>query len=743
MQINKILISSDLLRPLIEPNGNIEYFHKARLDKYYYALCYQIQEAVNIPVEKFSFDNTDFNFLKFYSLCDMELKDIYSWLKIYDLENIPQVAIDYYKKYISDSLVIYHEAPNIIKRIHDILNIPYIDLNVHPIRFLDDNFWGMTTNNCEIFNKLKKYQVDERSFYLYANLIKAQVKSWTDSKILPNSLLFTGQTNIDKSLYSNGNAMTIFDFEDKLKQFGNKYSKVYYKAHPYNDNLGQIRQFLKQFDFIEEISENFYKLCADSNISAVASITSGTLYEAKYFGKESIFLGEPYVHLDYSKNCNFNKNTTLSIYNDFLNPVFWMDILSDILEVNPNVQPIILPHRSNEIRTAFGDYWGQTELDPCVKMNSKKIDSIIDNIEKTKIELFSYIDKCNTSLWQTVNDIRKSIQNKTDKLFYKERNGQHRIIHIGPVKIKYNKIRKNELYNYPHSLIIDTTVLCNNNCSFCWRSNYPEYLKHIQKDYSNNHTMDFKTFKKIIDDAVQYDSIRWFSCCGPMGDPMLNSQIADFYEYANSKQHFKDICVNTNGLAIDKHNISKLLNNLTEFSISVDSICPETYGKIHGNPSYLKKVIENIKTLVEFKRNNKCLAKIVVRFTENEINMGEFPEFEKFFLRLGVDEINYTKIHGFAGVHKELKNQNTANSCQQILGAINFNFKGDMTTCCVNWQIEPTFGNINKNSIKEIWNNRKMKKWLKNRLDIEPCKNCSGIGCEVQKGTRIIRGNNG
>lgn len=439
MQINKILISSDLLRPLIEPNGNIEYFHKARLDKYYYALCYQIQEAVNIPVEKFSFDNTDFNFFKFYSLCDMELKDIYSWLKIYDLENIPQVAIDYYKKYISDSLVIYHEAPNIIKRIHDILNIPYIDLNVHPIRFLDDNFWGMTTNNCEIFNKLKKYQVDERSFYLYANLIKAQVKSWTDSKILPNSLLFTGQTNIDKSLYSNGNAMTIFDFEDKLKQFGNKYSKVYYKAHPYNDNLGQIRQFLKQFDFIEEISENFYELCADSNISAVASITSGTLYEAKYFGKESIFLGEPYIHLDYSKNCNFNKNTTLSIYNDFLNPVFWMDILSDILEVNPNVQPIILPHRSNEIRTAFGDYWGQTELDPCVKMNSKKIDSIVDNIEKTKIELFSYIDKCNTSLWQTVNDIRKSIQNKAGKLFYKERNGQKRIIHILGIKISYTK----------------------------------------------------------------------------------------------------------------------------------------------------------------------------------------------------------------------------------------------------------------------------------------------------------------
>ena len=66
MSINKILISSDLLRPLVEKNGHIEYFHKARLDKYYYSLVYQVQEALNIPVEKFSYSNTDFDFHKFY-----------------------------------------------------------------------------------------------------------------------------------------------------------------------------------------------------------------------------------------------------------------------------------------------------------------------------------------------------------------------------------------------------------------------------------------------------------------------------------------------------------------------------------------------------------------------------------------------------------------------------------------------------------------------------------------------------
>ncbi len=446
MSINKILISSDLLRPLVEKNGHIEYFHKARLDKYYYALVYQLQEAVSVPVEKFSFSNTDFDFHEFYSLCGFELKDVYSWIHIYDLEKIPDNAIEYYKKYIENSLVIYHEAPSIVKKIHNTLNIPYIDLNVHPVRFLDDNFWGILTNRKEIFDRVKKHQIDERSFYIYANLIKAQTKSWYDSKISPNSLLFTGQTNIDKSLYSNGKAMSIFDYEDKIKEFGQKYSKVYYKAHPYNDDLENIYQFLRQFDFVEIIDENFYKLCSDDNIAAVASITSGTLYEAKYFGKESIFLGKPYIYFNYDKNCDYDEKTTLSVYHEFLTPQFWVDILQDVVEVKGNTRGLVLPHRNNEVRTAFGDYWGQTELDPSVEINKKFFVNIENELQKienellrAKVDIYTYVEKGNDSLWKTVNSLQEITKTKMNKFFYREITRGGGIIHIGNFEIKYKK----------------------------------------------------------------------------------------------------------------------------------------------------------------------------------------------------------------------------------------------------------------------------------------------------------------
>ena len=191
--------------------------------------------------------------------------------------------------------------------------------------------------------------------------------------------------------------------------------------------------------------------------------------------------------------------------------------------------------------------------------------------------------------------------------------------------------------------------------------------------------------------------------------------------------------INTNGLAIDKHDISILLNSLTELSISVDSINPETYGKIHGNGKNLEKVIENIKKCIEYKKEFGATADIVVRFTENELNENEYPKFKKFFENLGVDKINYTKVHSFAGIKKELSNKHDALFCNHPKQIVNFTFTGELTTCCINWHFEPLFGNIKNYTIKELWEGEKYADWLKKRLDYIPCNNCNGLGNKAQK----------
>lgn len=318
------------------------------------------------------------------------------------------------------------------------------------------------------------------------------------------------------------------------------------------------------------------------------------------------------------------------------------------------------------------------------------------------------------------------------KIFNYEHRYDRVQLEIFGIKVSYSKKLKTLIHN-PVSIVIDTTLLCNNNCYFCWRKNKPEYLKKISKKYKKSMTMPFSTYKKIIDDIAKYDCARILSLCGPMGEPMMNKNIVKFYSYAYKTGHFNELTANTNGLALDKHNIKELLNSLTELSISVDSINPDTYEKIHGNGETLPTVINNIKKCIEIKKKYNCKAKIVCRFTENDLNKGEFPEFKEFFKNLGVDSINYTHVHAFAGIMEDMISKETAKDCCHIDKTINFNFLGDMTTCCINWQLSPTFGNIENNTIEQMWNNEAMQKWKKERLQTIPCSQCSGLGEHIQK----------
>lgn len=380
--IKKIIISGDLLRTRVE-NGITYNFHEKRINKYYDFFKYQIHEATKLPVEKLNTDNTSFKPSVMYAFCNLEYKSDIEWLQIYDYKNISEDCLDYYYKFIKDSLVIYIEMPIIFKRIHNILNVPYIDLTVHPIRFLDDHLFGFSTNERLIFDRMKKYQVDEHMFYMQANMIKSIV-DYNPLPIIENSALIAGQTNIDKALYSEGKCLSIMDFANEIEKMGRIYDCVYYKAHPFNTDLKRIHDFLKQYDFVKLCPSdwNTYKILSNSNLKKVYAITSGVLYEAKYFEKEAESLYKPYLHFDYSHECEFSEETYLSIYNEYINPFFWKNILQDIISINEDCQNCDMDFRPNRIRATFNDYWAYTELDPTVITITKQFGSSIREIKK-------------------------------------------------------------------------------------------------------------------------------------------------------------------------------------------------------------------------------------------------------------------------------------------------------------------------------------------------------------------------
>lgn len=280
----------------------------------------------------------------------------------------------------------------------------------------------------------------------------------------------------------------------------------------------------------------------------------------------------------------------------------------------------------------------------------------------------------------------------------------------------------------PYGIVIDQTTLCNQKCSFCHRS-----LNHQDILFSSglNQVLSFDQYAKIIDEASLVDSVRWLSLCGPMGEPLLVTDLAYRMEYAMSKDHFETVLINSNGQAIDLHDPVRLLQSCTDLQFSVDSIREQTYCKIHcgGN---LAKVIQNIRNLNDVKqRIVGRSAAIRIRFTENEHNLDEWEEFEHFFKPIS-NEVFRVKVHSFMGRLQQYNSHLGATICNQPFRLINFNVRGEITTCCINWMLEPTFGSITDFSLKELWESNAIESWRATRMN-NTCKLCGGLGTFQQR----------
>ena len=403
--INRVIITSDLLRP-VWIKGKAKNKETVRINKYFDFLSGQLSDAINIPVQKISTENTKFNFFTFYKLCNVEFKSTNSWLEIYDIDVIPQDAINYFGKYFDNSFIICHEMPPIFKKICEKLGLYYIDIRIHPVRYLDDHMFSMATNNPHVFEHLKQYLVNEKIFYLYANLYKTTADFY-NLNIDENSALIVGQTNVDSALYENGKVHTIFEYEDQIKKLGNEYQTVYYKPHPFNGDLKEIYNFLKKYPFIKIINDNIYYLLSDDNIKAVYAISSGVLTEAKYFGKKSYPFYKKFLDYSYDKECKFSSNIYLTIMNDFYMPKFWNDLFTDVLPVKEAYDNYALPVRPNRMRAALNDYWGNTALDPDVITVKKEKKFIFDkeNYDSKIQNLQEQINILNSQIYIMKNNV--------------------------------------------------------------------------------------------------------------------------------------------------------------------------------------------------------------------------------------------------------------------------------------------------------------------------------------------------
>jgi len=290
----------------------------------------------------------------------------------------------------------------------------------------------------------------------------------------------------------------------------------------------------------------------------------------------------------------------------------------------------------------------------------------------------------------------------------------------------HNKIAKS--IGKPTIFAIETTNKCNLACRMCPR----QFMKRKVG------TMSMKLFKKIIDEARDYQD---FIILHGMGEPLLDDHIIERINYAEDSGI--RVNISTNGAFLNETSSRKILGSkLSEIILSVDATTVEVYSRIRTNGDF-EKVKANFHRFMQIKNKEfpKSRLKTMVQFIKMDDNIHEIENFRKEWLLENPSEIRIKPFGTFSGQHEQIarlaamehryqpKKVKTKPPCYYLWKSVLVQWDGEVVPCCRDYDSKIVLGDLNKQTLLEVWHGGGMIKLredhLRGRFKNGLCNNCT------------------
>ncbi len=187
---------------------------------------------------------------------------------------------------LSDTAVIGFEINPIDRSFLDSRDIPWVNIEIHPLRFLEDLYFSATASFPFDFDLLA---CSEKHIQLAANVLRLKNLE-SEYTIEENALLIIGQTPADKSVYFDGQFKSLLDYMETLETLSREHDTIYYRPHPVETDQKVDEEIMRRFHAKSLPEIGYYDLLSADQIQTVCGISSSSLHEARWFGKKAVFL---------------------------------------------------------------------------------------------------------------------------------------------------------------------------------------------------------------------------------------------------------------------------------------------------------------------------------------------------------------------------------------------------------------------------------------------------------------------
>jgi MoaA/NifB/PqqE/SkfB family radical SAM enzyme len=269
----------------------------------------------------------------------------------------------------------------------------------------------------------------------------------------------------------------------------------------------------------------------------------------------------------------------------------------------------------------------------------------------------------------------------------------------------------------PFVIFIDPSDACNFKCSFCPTGD-SALMKEVGRPLKQ---MPWSLYTKIIDDACKFeDKVRVIRLYKD-GEPLLNKRFADMVKYAKNSGCCDRVDTTTNAsLLTEEKGIEIAAAGLDRINISIEGMNEQQYLDFSGYK--LRSFNEIVNNVANFYKNKKGCEMIVKingdSLTNDQKNefvdtfgpiadgiwiesvMSCWPEFE---LRGGVVVNQERGIYG-----QPIKEVSV---CPYPFYSFSINPEGTASLCFLDWGRKLLIGDVNTQSVKDIWHGEKMRNY--------------------------------
>jgi len=312
---------------------------------------------------------------------------------------------------------------------------------------------------------------------------------------------------------------------------------------------------------------------------------------------------------------------------------------------------------------------------------------------------------------------------------------RHRAVaHPNTARFAYHWMKGSvELPYGPVKMHIEPTSLCNLRCVMC-----PQSLDAIGDDFGY---MELSLFEKIIEQARGHvREVNLFF----RGESLLHKRIFDMIRICTDAGIVSNISTNATMLTED-YSEQLIKAGLGKMTISFDAGQPEMYEKMRQGARF-KRTLRNVLQFLHEKRrsglSNPYVVMQVIQLWEKG-STGLIPEIPPDFIRrfdgLPIDEWDSLWAHGWAGTMGNDGDDYSARPigphyfpCNWLWKSMAVYWDGTVPACCADFSNEQIVGNLNDNTLMEVWNGKGMQDIRQAQLSgdlsgYKLCSNCDAI----------------